>query len=443
MRVLVAGAGLAGLCAARELTRAGAAVTILDARERAGGRVWTARLEHGQHAELGGEFIDSDHRAIRDLVRDLNLELIRVLPGGFTHRFRGDDGRYHVSRTRPWTELAESLRPLIRRYEVAGGKTDAAAIRELSTISLREWLRRHDASRELHAMANTLRGFFLADPDDLSVLPVIEQLVDGGSPAQAEMYRVAGGTDRIVGALVASMPARLLLRHRLRAISHATDRVVAHVEDDQGRAQDIESDALVMTFPAPALARVEIRPSLPDSQQHAIRSLRYGCATKVVVQSPRDLFSGRKARAFGTDTDLGAFWDSTDGGAGERGKGEGERGKGTVVTFMGGGCVSRRLRERADAAASRMLDDLCWLGMSGAPITATRVITWEDDPWAGGGYAYLDPAFDPSWRPLLSRRAGRLVFAGEHTSEAWQGYMNGAVESGLHAARALIEKPPQ
>ena len=66
MRVLVAGAGLAGLCAARELTRAGAAVTILDARERAGGRVWTARLEHDQHAELGGEFIDSDHRAIRE-----------------------------------------------------------------------------------------------------------------------------------------------------------------------------------------------------------------------------------------------------------------------------------------------------------------------------------------------------------------------------------------
>jgi monoamine oxidase len=185
-----------------------------------------------------------------------------------------------------------------------------------------------------------------------------------------------------------------------------------------------------------ALARVEIRPSLPAPQEHAIRSLRCGCATKVIVQSARDLFAGRRARAFATDTDLGAFWDST-------AREKGESGKGAVVTFLGGGRVSRRLRARADAAPSRLLDDLCWLGMAGAPITATRVATWEDDPFAGGGYAYLDPAFDPSWRPLLSRRAGRLVFAGEHTSPDWQGYMNGAAETGLRAARQLLEKPPQ
>ena len=51
-----------------------------------------------------------------------------------------------------------------------------------------------------------------------------------------------------------------------------------------------------------------------------------------------------------------------------------------------------------------------------------------------GGYAYFDPSFDPSWRPWLARPHGRLLFAGEHTSIKWQGYMNGAVESGLRAA---------
>jgi len=430
MRVLIAGAGLAGLCAARELARAGAAVTIFDARDRPGGRVWTARLERDEHGELGGEFIDSDQQTIRNLVRELGLELVRVLPGGFTHRFRGNDGRYHVSRTRPWAALSECLDPLVRRYKSARGNTSAEAVREMATISLREWLRRHEASRELHSIANALRGFFLADPDDLSVLPLVEQLADGGSPAQAEMYRVAGGSDRLVNALVASIPARQLLRHRLRAISHPTDRVVAHVEDERGHAQELEGDAMVMTLPATALARVDIRPSLPGDQQRAIAAQRYGCATKVLIQSPRDLFDGRKARAFATDTDVGAFWDGADG-------------RGTLLTFLGGGCASRRLRARADAAAHSVLDELCWLGMSSASVTTMRVATWEDDPWAGGGYAYLDPGFDPAWRPLLRRRAGRLVFAGEHTSEEWQGYMNGAVESGLRAAHELIEKPPQ
>jgi monoamine oxidase len=58
---------------------------------------------------------------------------------------------------------------------------------------------------------------------------------------------------------------------------------------------------------------------------------------------------------------------------------------------------------------------------------------------ARGGYAHMDPGFDPAWRPLLARRAGRVVFAGEHTSERWQGGMNGAVESGQGASRELLE----
>ena len=430
MRVLIAGAGLAGLCAARELTRAGVAVSVFDARDRAGGRVWTARFDNGQHGELGGEFIDAEHNATRDLVKALSLDLVRVLPSGFTHRFRGNDGRFHVSRTRPWEELSQTVAPLLQRYEAAAGRPEHEAVREMATISLREWLRRHDASREQYSMANALRGFFLADPEQLSVLPVVEQIAKGGSPAQAEMYRVAGGNERFVAALVASIPSAVFLRHQLRAISHATTRVIAHVEDERGRSQEMEGDAMVIAMPTMALNRVEIRPSLPEAQQRAIAALRYGCATKVLVQSPRDLFRGRKARAFATDTDLGSFWDGTDG-------------KGTLLTLLGGGCISRRLRAKADTAGSHILDDLCWLGMAGADVGAMRSVTWEDDPWAGGGYAYLDPGFDPAWRPLLSRRAGRLVFAGEHTSDAWQGYMNGAVESGLRAARELIEKPPQ
>ena len=63
-------------------------------------------------------------------------------------------------------------------------------------------------------------------------------------------------------------------------------------------------------------------------------------------------------------------------------------------------------------------------------LVGSRQIVWEADPWARGGYAYFDPAFDPALRAWLARPCGRLFFAGEHTSIKWQGYMNGAVESG-------------
>jgi monoamine oxidase len=61
-------------------------------------------------------------------------------------------------------------------------------------------------------------------------------------------------------------------------------------------------------------------------------------------------------------------------------------------------------------------------------------VIWEDEPWSRGGYAYFDPQFDPTLRAWLPRPAGRLFFAGEHTSDRWQGYMNGAVDSGKRAA---------
>src|SRR5581483_3059640 len=83
--VLVAGAGLAGLAAARDLLTRGADVTVVEARDRVGGRVWTIRdgfAEH-QHAEAGGDMIDEDHTEIRSLARELGLSVTRILRGGF------------------------------------------------------------------------------------------------------------------------------------------------------------------------------------------------------------------------------------------------------------------------------------------------------------------------------------------------------------------------
>ena len=434
MRVLIAGAGLSGLSAARALTHAGATVTIVEARDRPGGRVWTARFQDGGHAELGGEFIDADQEAIRGLADELRVPLVRVLRGGFTHRYRTRTGRFEVSRTRPWHDLGECLAPLVRRYTALRGAGDADALREMSTISLREWLRQQGAPRELHSMADLMRGFFLADPDDLSVLPVVQQIAEGGSPAQVEMYRIAGGSDRLIEALLAAVPARVLYQHPLRAIAHTADRVVAHVQDDGGLAQQIEADALILTLPPPALTSVAFEPPLPEDQWRALTRLRAGCATKLVIQSRHDLLAGRRARAFATDTDLGAFWDASE---------DQPAGSGHVLTFLAGGSASRALRARIDAGAHNALQDLCWLGLGRAALTESAWAAWEDDRWAGGGYAYFDVGFDPAWRPLLARRAGCVYFAGEHTSEDWQGYMNGAVESGIRVARELLEKRTQ
>jgi monoamine oxidase len=81
-----------------------------------------------------------------------------------------------------------------------------------------------------------------------------------------------------------------------------------------------------------------------------------------------------------------------------------------------------------------LVRSVAWLKPGDAEVLSHYHVTWEHDSWTQGGYAYFDPSFDPAWRPWLARPHGRLLFAGEQTSIQWQGYMNGAVESGLRAA---------
>ena len=85
-------------------------------------------------------------------------------------------------------------------------------------------------------------------------------------------------------------------------------------------------------------------------------------------------------------------------------------------------------------------EDICarasW--QSETEVIASHSTTWEDDRWAGGGYAYFSPSFDPSLRRWLSVPAGRILFAGEHTSLEWQGYMNGALTTGQRAAMEVL-----
>jgi monoamine oxidase len=81
---------------------------------------------------------------------------------------------------------------------------------------------------------------------------------------------------------------------------------------------------------------------------------------------------------------------------------------------------------------------LAWMNAERVNLLEAHTVTWESDPWAQGGYAVFKPSYDPELREWLARPHGRTFFAGEHTSHRWQGYMNGAVESGLRAASEIL-----
>ena len=428
--VLVAGAGLAGLVAARDLVALGADVTIVDARDRVGGRVWTIRdgFADGQHAEAGGDMIDQAQHEIRQLAEQLGLTLTRILRGGFGYVRLDGAGRARIasrSAAGGWQRLANELKDLAKPYALAEQRWDSPITAGLARRSVAAWLDEVRADAEVRATAAGLRGFFLADPDELSLIALLDQFASSEAPAPGAMYRIEGGNDRLATALAAPLGDRLHLGTDVVALSHRGRVVRVSVKNGRALSQ-INCDYVILALPATLLRRMPITPALPAQQHDAIARLKYGRATRTLLQFSRRFWRAPgRPRAFGSPLPFGAVYEGN----------EEQRGRAGILSLLAGGSASDATQSIvAKDGARGLAQALDWLGSRDAEITASRQIVWEQDPHARGGYAYFDPGFDPSLRAWLARPFGRLFFAGEHTSIKWQGYMNGAIESGRRAA---------
>jgi monoamine oxidase len=427
MPIVVAGAGLAGLSAARALEARGAAVTVAEARDRVGGRVWTLRdgFAERQHAEAGADLIDGDQDQVKSLAHELGLKPVHILRAGFG--YYGPDARGVPRLHRhpgAFGSLGKRLHREIQDFKLAEERWDSGVAASLARRSVADWLDAIQAPPNLRAAVRAFRGFFLADPEDLSLLPLIEQFASGGTPGQDRMLRIPGGNDRLATRAAQQLRGKLLLNTIVRRIRQDDGHVIVTVATGD-RTSELRARFVVCALPASTTREVVFDPPLPDAQRDAFAHLRYGCATRLLLQFDRRFWKVRgRPLAFGTDLPAGAIWDGN----------EQQKGRAGILSFLAGGQASKALQEVVNRDGFvGVVKQIGWLGRP-STVLAARAIAWDHDPWVRGGYAYFDPGFDPLWRAWLARPAGRIVFAGEHTSIRWQGYMNGAIESGWRAA---------
>lgn len=425
--VVIAGGGLAGLTAAHELVKMGADITLLEARrDRLGGRVWTRRdFADGQTAEAGGDLIDGGQTELLRLAQELGCQPARILHGGFSYYTSAT--RKVTSGGRAWSRVADALGDHIKAYLLAEQQWHSGIARELGRRSTSDWVQAL-GDPELERIAVGLRGFFLADPEDLSLLALVDQFASE-NPGSGRMFRLRGGNDTLVTALATPLNDRIRSGTAVVAVNHGVSRVQVRVRERSGALADLTADYVLMTLPTTTLRDVEIDPPLPDRQREAIATLQYGAATRVLAQFDRRFWrSPGWTRAFGTDLPIGAVWEAN----------EEQRGRSGILSFLAGGRASAQMQALIAGEGIRGLPArLEWLTPARTNLLTSHVITWENDPWAQGGYAVFRPSYDPELRTWLARPHGRIYFAGEHTSFRWQGYMNGAVESGLRAAREI------
>ncbi len=467
--VIVIGAGLAGLTAARALERSGHSVVVLEGRDRVGGRVRNVQLADGSPLEIGGQWAGPTQHRILALADELGVATYPThVTGDNVIEYRGRLVRYRGTIPRlNAAALADVGQAQLRLDRLAKRvPTDApwAAPRAvaLDGQSFATWLRRNTVTRGARQLlALSIAAVWACEPEDVSLLHVLFYIHSAGSfdalvgtEGHAQDRRFVGGSAVIAERLAAQL-RDVRLASTVTRIAQDADGVAVEVARDAevasgadgapgaggavdtrlGSPADPVRARHVVVALAPALAgRLRYEPPLPADRDQLTQRTPNGSVIKAMCAYPEPFWraDGLSGQAAATDGPVRVVFDNSPHGSA----------RGVLVGFFEG----RQAREwspRTPAERSAILTAtfVRLFGQRAAEPDEYVECDWSAEELTRGCYgAHLPPGAWTAFGPALKRPAGRIHWAGTETAGTWSGYMDGALESGERAAAEVVAR---
>ncbi|HTQ79403.1 MAG TPA: NAD(P)/FAD-dependent oxidoreductase [Thermoanaerobaculia bacterium] len=444
-KVIVVGAGLAGLAAAWELTQAGRDVTVLEAQTRAGGRVQTLRepFADGLYAEAGAMTVHDTHDWTIRFAQLCGVPLDPVPPtsGATLYHLRGQRIVQDPHHESPWPlDLTPEERALGRRgmwerhvqplFSQIGDEgspgwpgPEAAAF---DAFSFAELLRRRGASPGAVALLRLGFPDLLGDgADEVSALDLLREAAQRARAQQ--FFSVRGGSDRLPSALAARLARFIEYGSPVVRLEQDAGAVRAVVRGEAGH-RTLTADHLICTLPFSVLRAIDVAPAFSAEKRRAIAELQYTSVARIFLQT-RTRFWEAQGLSGNVLSDLP--WMSV---FARPALSTTPRG---VLESYRAGAQARRIAKLENPLRDAVQGVTVALPELPEQVEGGCCKLWDEDPWARGAYTWFKPGQMRALLPHLSCSEGRVVFAGEHTSDH-PGWMQGALASGVRAAREIL-----
>ena len=443
--VVVVGAGLAGLVCARDVQRAGKRVIVLEARGRVGGRCYSRAIPGaGDVANLGATFVGPTQRRILTLAKELGIGVFPTYNSGKNVLFFNGRRAEYSGAVPPVSALAlvEAQKTIIQLDGMArsvplDAPWKAGRAAEWDGQTVETWKLANVLSPDGRKLIDlAIQAVFSVEPRDLSLLFLlfyihsagsIEQLIDTAGGAQE--LRVAGGTQLIAdelakrigrGRVLLRSPVRRVVRHRRGGVDVITDKLA------------VRARRVVVALPPAIAGRIRYEPALPGLREQLTQRVPMGSVTKTFAVYDR---------AFWRDDGLTGQVTSDTGPVRVTYDGSPQSGRPGVLLGFVDADDARVLnaldhRERAERELESYVR---YFGARGREAKMVFDYPWDNDRFAGGApIGFTPPGVLLRFGEALRAPVGPIHWAGSETATTWNGYMDGAVQSGGRAAREVL-----